>query len=80
MNEKLRPAQIAKKPVLRLRWVFARLCYHELGNAAPRAWLAVSLQAIQKHKEEMPFLHDLKIYCHHLYGHKSHMAATAPNT
>lgn len=35
VNEKLRPAQIAKTPGLSLGWVFARLCYPELGNTAP---------------------------------------------
>lgn len=79
MNEKQRPAQTAKKPGLRLGWVFARLSYQPRGYQ-PRAWLAICSEAIQKRKEEMPFLDDFKIRCHHLSWHKRHMAVTAPNT
>lgn len=80
VNEKLGPAQIAKKPGLSLGRVFVRLCYHELGNTAPWTWGAICLQVVQEHKAEMAFLHDFKIYCHPLCMYKNHMSVTAPNT
>lgn len=79
VNEKLWPAQIAKKPGLSLAWVFVRLCYHKLGNTAPWTWGAICLQIVQEHKEEISFLCDFKIRCPSLCMCKNHMSVTAPN-